>query len=130
MYIQDTYQVHHVSNSSLNVKSLDTLDPNHVALRSKGWELYERAIGLHDLLYLVQSTQQDTVNLGCGNNSVFHENSCPVNQLVDLLLCRGNVLWRLSSDENLFRVSSLCSNWAVSIYLGEGRWEIDSGIRG
>ncbi len=45
------------------MKPLDPLDADHISLRGKLWEEDEGAVCLHDLSDLVQSTEEDAVNL-------------------------------------------------------------------
>jgi hypothetical protein len=110
------------------MKPVNTLNADHATLRRQCRKLDESAICLHDLSNLIQSAQQDAIDLCSRDYSIFHEDSCPGYELVYLLLRQGNVLRRITSDENLFRVTSLSSSRAVSVDLGEWGREIDSCI--
>lgn len=111
------------------MKAFHALDPDHVALGSQGRELDERAIRFHNLPDLIQPGQKNIINLGRRHNSILHEQSNAANEFVYLPLRHGNVLRRVSGDEDLLRVSTLGSSRAVSVDLRKGRWEVDSRVR-
>lgn len=87
-YIQSwgAYQRHDIPNSALHVKSLNTLNTDHATLRSQCRELDESSISFHDLANLIQSAQQDTIDLCRRDYCILHEDSCPGYELVYLLL--------------------------------------------
>ena len=123
-----TYESHNITDSPLDMKTLNTLNPHQVALGTKLWEQNESAVRLHDFPDLIQAAQQDTVDLGRRNHAVLHEQSRSLDQFMDLLLGRRDILWRLSSDEYFLRIPALGTGMTVSIDLRKRRREINSRI--
>lgn len=54
---ENTYKRHDLLHGTLNVKSFNTLDSNHVTLRGQRREHDVGAIGLHDLPNLVHPSK-------------------------------------------------------------------------
>lgn len=122
------YQRHEIPDCAFNMQTLGSLNTDEVSLGSQSRELNEGAVGFHNLANLIQSAQQNAVNLGSRNRGILHEDSRSRNQLVNFPLRQFDVLWCLASNENLLGVPSRGSNGAVSIDLREWWWEVDSCV--
>ena len=59
-----TYKTHDVSDSALNMETLNALYPDKISLRSELREENEGPISLHDFPDFIQPTKEYTVNLG------------------------------------------------------------------
>lgn len=123
-----TYHQHELPNCSFYVEAFNSLDSDHAALRSKSWELDECSVCLHDLTNLVHSSQENAVDLSGGHMSIFHEEPRHSNKFVDSAFGCGYVFCSVTSNKDLFGVSSLSTLWTVFVNLGEGGWEIDSCV--
>lgn len=124
-----TYKCHDFSNSSLHMKSLVALHSDHVALAGQRREHDVGSIRLKDLPDLVQSTKQDAINLCSWNRHILNVKSKSRSCLVKLLLGHLDGLVRLSSDEDIGRVSATRIRWAVAIHLREWWREVDCSSR-
>lgn len=123
-----TYESHNVANSPLNVESLNTLDTDQVALSTKLWEQNESAVRLHDFPDLIQAAKQNAVDLSRRDHAILHKESRSLDQFMNLLLGRRDILWRLSSDEYFLWIPAFGTGMTVSIDLRKRRWEINSRI--
>lgn len=123
-----THKGHNLLHSTLNLKALDTLHPDHVALGCEWWEHDVGAIVLHDLAHLFHPAKQDSVDLGRRRHGILQEQLRSANQLVDLALGQLNVLGILSGDVNLVLIPALGSRGAVSVRLRKW-WEVDGRVR-
>lgn len=86
-------------------------------------------IRLHNLANFVQPREEDAINLGSGDNGVFHEESGASDQFMNFLLRHSNILRCVSGDEDLLGVPSLGTCRAISVDLREWRREVNGGVR-
>lgn len=61
--VSSTYKIHDLSDSPLNMEHIRALNTNHSLLDTQLRKEYIRTVVLYDLLDLVETFQEDTVNL-------------------------------------------------------------------
>ena len=110
------------------MKTLNALDPYHVALRRKMWEHNVRAIDFPALSNFAHSAQKDTINLGRGNHGILHKKFRSAHEVVNLAFSKFNTLRVFASDEDFIWVTPIGIWRAVPRQLSE-RWKVNSRVR-
>ena len=103
--------------------------PDQPTLAPELWEQDIRAICLHDLPDLIETIEQDAVNLVRRYHHIFDVALGVQNQLMQLLLRLIDGLLIVSSDVNLVFTSPMRSRRSVAVDARKWRWKVDGGVR-
>lgn len=109
------------------MQHLGALNPNEAALATQLREKNIRPVHFHHLPDLIQTVQQNVVDLARADNDILDKDLHSHHQLPQLLLCTSNLFRRLTRNINFVLASTIRTGRDVAENLGEGRREIDGG---
>ena len=94
-------QAHNFADRPLDVQDVCCLYTKHAARVTEGWEKHVRAVGLNDFANLVQSLEEDVVNLAGGDLHILDECLGCHDQIMKPLLRLQDVIHGVSRDDDL-----------------------------
>lgn len=124
------YQGHDLPHGPLHVEDLGSLNSNQTALASQLGEQHVGAIGLHHLADLIQTVEENVVDLVRGEHDVLDIDLHTHDQFPQLLLGASDILQAFSGDVDLILTPTIGPRRCVAENPGERRREVDGRIRG
>lgn len=109
------------------MQNFGALDSNEASLAAQLGEQHVGSVHLHHLSHLIQTVEQDVVDLARADNHILNKDLHTHHQLTQFLLSTSNLFRCLSRDVNLILAPTIRTGGDVAENLGEWRGEVNGG---